>query len=374
MRDTSLDLGPRSVQIILANQTASGAFVASPTFSQYGYCWLRDGAFIAHALDVAGAHAAAARFHDWVADIVLARRERLERAVESGRRGEAPRPEDHLHCRYTADGAESAVDWPTFQLDGPGIWLWSLGEHVAGGGELSPRHAGAAFLLADYLAALWQHPSYDAWEENPEQLHTSTVGAIAAGLRAADRYVGGGSEATGFTSRRWAETADVMVAHLRDTASLGYLPKWPGSTAVDGSLLWLGHPYRLFELDDPIFAATVERIEADLVSADGGVYRYLDDTYYGGGEWILLTAALGSLYADRAAPGDRQRALRCLEWIERQADAEGLLPEQVSERALHPEWIADWVRLWGPSARPLVWSQAAYLVLLHQLRSVVGET
>lgn len=370
MRDTDLDLGRRSLEIMLANQTPSGAFIASPTFSQYGYCWLRDGAFIAHALDVAGAHAAAARFHDWVVDIVLARRECLERAGEVGRRGEIPRPEDYLHCRYTADGAESAVDWPNFQLDGPGIWLWSLGEHVARGGELTPRHSGAAYLVADYLAALWQCPSYDGWEENSDRVHTSTVGAIAAGLRAADQYVGGDSTAAGFPSRRWAESADQMVKYLRDTASIGYLPKWPGSTAVDGSLLWLGRPYQLFELDDPIFAATVERIEADLVSAGGGVYRYLDDTYYGGGEWILLTAALGSVYAERAAPGDRQRALRSLEWIELQADAEGLLPEQVGERALHPEWIADWVRLWGPSARPLVWSHAAYLVLLDQLRSV----
>lgn len=171
MRDTSLDLGLRSVEIILANQTASGAFVASPTFSQYGYCWLRDGAFTAHALDVAGAHAAAARFHDWVAEIVLARREGLERAGEGGRRGEAPRPEDYLHCRYTANGAESVVEWPSFQLDGPAIWLWALGEHVARGGELTSRHTGAACLVADYLAALWQCSSYDAWEEHPQHVH-----------------------------------------------------------------------------------------------------------------------------------------------------------------------------------------------------------
>lgn len=369
MSRTEIDLARRSVEVILANQTPSGAFIASPTFSQYGYCWLRDGAFTAHALDVAGAHAAAARFHDWVADLVLARRERLERAAEAGRRSEMPGWEDYLHCRYTADGAESAVDWPSFQLDGPGIWLWSLGEHVAHGGEFNRRHSAAAGLVADYLAALWQHPSYDAWEENPDRVHTSTVGAIAAGLRAAERYVGGGSAAAGRPSRRWAESANQVVAFLRDAASVGYLPKWQGSAAVDGSLLWLGHPYRLFELGDPIFAATLERIEADLVSADGGVHRYLGDTYYGGGAWILLTAALGSVYAHRAAPGDVERAQRSLAWIELQADPEGLLPEQVAESALHPEWIGDWVRLWGSSARPLVWSHAAYLVLLDQLRS-----
>ncbi len=369
MRHTRLDLGRRSVEIILANQTPSGAFIASPTFSQYGYCWLRDGAFIAYALDVAGEHAAAARFHDWVTDVVLARRDCLQRAGEAGRRGGIPRPEDYLHCRYSADGVESTVDWPSFQLDGPGIWLWSLGEHLARAGELTSRRARAAGLVADYLGALWRCPSYDAWEENPEVVHTSTVGAIAAGLRAADRFLAPNAGAASPAPRRW-KSVDQIVQHLRDAASHGYLPKWPGNRAVDASLLWLGYPYRVFPLDDPIFTATIERIEDDLVSVDGGVYRYLDDTYYGGGEWILLTAALGSVYAERDAPGDRRRALRCLEWIERQSDAEGLLPEQISERALHPEWTENWVRLWGPSARPLVWSHAAYLILRHQLEAV----
>ncbi|HUR16824.1 MAG TPA: glycoside hydrolase family 15 protein, partial [Candidatus Limnocylindrales bacterium] len=357
----------RSVEIILANQTSSGAFIASPTFSQYGFCWVRDGAFIAHALDLADQHEAAARFHDWMADVVIARRAGLARAADAGRRGEAPRPEDYLHCRYTASGAESVVEWPAFQLDGPGIWLWSLGEHIVHGGQLTPRRAEAASLVADYLAALWPCPSYDAWEESPEHVHTATVGAIAAGLRAVRGYLGPGLSAQ--RSAELAETADRAVRHLRTAAQPGYLPKWPGSGAVDASLLWLGYPYALFRLDDPIYATTVARIEADLVSSGGGVYRYLEDTYFGGGEWLLLTAALGSVYAARGAPGDSLKALRCLEWIEAQADSEGMLPEQVADHALHPTLTDDWVRSWGPSARPLLWSHAAYLVLHRQLEA-----
>ncbi|HUG48764.1 MAG TPA: glycoside hydrolase family 15 protein [Candidatus Limnocylindria bacterium] len=373
MTGTSLDLAGRSVEVILANQTPSGAFIASPTFSQYGYCWLRDGAFIAHALDVVGEHAAAARFHDWVSGVVLARRDCLERAGEAGRHGRPPRPEDYLHCRYSADGAESAVEWPSFQLDGPGIWLWSLGEHLAHGGELTPARAEAAGLVADYLAALWLCPSYDAWEEHPEHVHTSTVGAIATGVRAAGRYLASSASSPRSVGRSGsadlAASAELMVQNLRDTGAEGHLPKWRGNDAVDGSLLWLGYPFRAFRVDDPIFAATLRRIEVELVSDEGAVYRYLQDTYYGGGEWLLLTAALGSVYAERDAPGDRQRALRCLEWIERQADSDGQLPEQVAERALHAEWIEDWVSLWGPSARPLLWAHAAYLVLRRQLEA-----
>jgi len=358
------DLARRSVELILGNQTPSGAFIASPTFSQYGYCWLRDGAFTAYALDLVGEHVAASRFHDWVTEVVLARSSDLRRAIGSAIRGGALQPNDCLHCRYAADGSESAVEWPTFQLDGPGIWLWALGEHVAAGGELAPRRAAAARLAAEYVAALWGCASYDAWEESPDRLHSSTVGAIAAGLRSVERYLDDG------VAQPWSGVADVLVRHLRDIARDGYVPKWPGNVAVDASLLWLGYPYRLFPLDDPLFAATVARIETDLVSAAGGVHRYLDDTYYGGGEWVLLTAAIGSVYAERGAPGDRERARRCSTWIERQADGDGQLPEQVAEHALHPEWVDHWVRLWGPSARPLVWSHATYLVLHHQLEAM----
>src|SRR5690606_34613550 len=58
------------VRAILLAQEPNGAFPASAGFSQYGHCWLRDGAFIGHAADLAGLHANAERFHDWVASSV----------------------------------------------------------------------------------------------------------------------------------------------------------------------------------------------------------------------------------------------------------------------------------------------------------------
>jgi NHL repeat/Glycosyl hydrolases family 15 len=48
------DLYQRSILIILQNQSPSGAYIASPNFPTYAYCWLRDGSFIAHAMDRTG--------------------------------------------------------------------------------------------------------------------------------------------------------------------------------------------------------------------------------------------------------------------------------------------------------------------------------
>ena len=353
-----VDLRARSLEVILDGQAPSGAFIAGPTFPHYRYAWLRDGAFIAEAMDLVGRQDVAARFHDWVAGLVVAAADGIERSIAAVARGESPAPDDYLHCRYEADGSLGPDDWPTFQLDGPGIWLWSLAHHVRSGGTLNGRHREALGLATRYLAALWDHPSYDAWEESPEHVHTSTLAAILAGLRASRSLAG---EASGA-----ATVAEAAIVE-RLAGQAGAFTKWDGNPAVDGSLLWIAVPYGLLSPDDPAFAATLERIEMELVSPDGGVHRYADDTFYGGGEWLLLTAGLGRVYNRRGTAGDRERAEQCRRWIEAQAGPDGSLPEQVATRARHTERIAEWQASWGASASPLLWSHATYLALLTEL-------
>jgi isomaltose glucohydrolase len=107
---------------------------------------------------------------------------------------------------------------------------------------------------------------------------------------------------------------------------------------------------------------TYEKIRTDLLR--GGVYRYLGDTFYGGGEWLILTAWLGWY---EARTGRSERAWSRLEWIAAQATPEGLLPEQVSGRTQDPAYIEEWTKRWGPVATPLLWSHAMYLTLATEL-------
>ncbi len=349
----------RSVEVIRAGQAPSGAFIAGPTFSQYRYAWLRDGAFIAEGLDLAGERDAARRFHDWVAAVVLASAAGIERSIAAAAAGRTPDPRDYLHCRYNPDGSVGPEDWPTFQLDGPGIWLWALAHHARCGGTLTDDHRAAASLAARYLAGVWATPSNDAWEEFPDRLHTSTAAAVLAGLRALDQIDPSVDPAP-------VRAARVRLERLLVERRAPYT-KWDGSEAVDASLLWISAPYGLVSPGHPAFGATLARIEPELVSPDGGVHRYAADTYYGGGEWILLTAALGRVYLRRGAAGDVDRALACARWIEAQAGPDGDLPEQVATRALHPDRIDEWRTAWGESARPLLWSHAAYVALRADL-------
>ena len=139
-------------------------------------------------------------------------------------------------------------------------------------------------------------------------------------------------------------------------------------------MLWMAAPYESVLATEPRFAATLGRIEREIVTAGPGVHRYASDTYYGGGAWPVLTSAYGRVLLRRDWPGDVERALQALRWIEAQADDRGQLPEQVADHALAPGRIDEWRELWGESARPLLWSHAAYLSLRRELERRVDLT
>ncbi len=303
------DLVTRSLDVVKAGQTAGGAYVACPDYPTYRYCWFRDGAFIAHAMDLWGEHASARRFYDWVARTVLERTEAVDRCVAAVARGERPDPLDLLDTRYTVDGRRGDdAEWPNFQLDGFGTVLWGLRRHIMRTGQaaLPLLWADVTRVLVRYLAALWTYPNYDCWEEFPECIAVSTLAALYAGLRAASTLLGSND---GDGRRAVATIAAIAARVRRDGARGGHLIKQLGGTdAVDASLLWACVPFGedgLLSPADPLMRATAARVEADLIGATGGVHRYLADTFYGGGEWMLLTALLGEY---RAAIGDMKGA------------------------------------------------------------------
>jgi GH15 family glucan-1,4-alpha-glucosidase len=344
-----------SIDLILQHQAPSGAYIASPNFPTYHYCWFRDGAYIAYAMDLAGESASARRFHDWAAAVIDARTEVVTRALDKVTRGQDLEPADYLHTRYTLDGGEGEGEWPNFQLDGFGAWLWALEAHLASCRTPLPeawRRTVAG--VCDYLAALWQLPCYDCWEEFPDRVHPHTLAAIYAGLGAGTR-LGAGD----WSAARQAIRADLERRAVYD----GYFVKSYDSYTVDASLLGLAVPYAVFPPDDPRIRATVERIETSLVRG-GGVHRYPTDTYYGGGEWVLLAGWLGWHYV---RSGDFERARLLLDWMTSQAGEEGCLPEQVSASLIDPNYLRPWEQRWGPSARTLLWSHAMYLILHTEL-------
>ena len=297
--------------MIRAGQADTGAYLACPNFAPYRYCWFRDGAFVADAMSRVGEVDSAERFFDWCAALI----EERAAAIRAGER---------LHERYTVDGRESAEEWPTFQIDGYGLWLWAVRLHCDRHGRPEAPWERAVELTIDYLGRHGSEACVDWWEER-EGLHAATLASIAAGLEA------------------WGVRADLPDPDERLDASLLVLP-----------LLGRGE-------------APLEELEARLVSPGGGVHRHPEDTYYGGGEWLLLTAMLGLAYA---ALGREDEARAKLDWVEGHATDSGELPEQSQEHLLAPDWYEPWLEKWGPPPSPLLWSHAMHLTLTSELGRV----
>ena len=347
-----------SVRVILDYQDASGAYPASPNFAQFRYGWIRDGAFSAYAMLLAGHPESCRRFLLWVHRTISTHEGRVLKVERSAQAGEPFALQDMLPARYTLSGQDADDDWPNFQTDCYGTWLWLLTVYIeqTGDSTLLGEVMGSVEITLKYLALVWREPCYDPWEEHGEERHPSSLGCVLGGIAAINRLLDRPA------LRLFGdEVRSLILANMRQD---GALPKFFGSEDVDSSCLWLCQPFGVFAHDDPIMVKTVAAIEADLL-LDGGLKRYLSDTYYGGGQWISLSCWLAWHYI-RSGRADEAEPL--LRWAEAQANTEGHLPEQVLEHVSHPEWIAKWDAKWGANtAAPLLWSHAMYIVAMKAL-------
>lgn len=345
----------RSIEVLKAGQSPSGALIASPDFGVYRYAWLRDGAFCAHALHVAGEHDAARAWHEWVLRSVEAHRVMIEAVIDRVARGDIPAPEEMPPARYTLDGTLETESgdiepWPNFQIDGYGMWLWALEQHLDGR-PLPVEHAPAVELVARYLDRCGLLECWDCWEEWSGGRHASTLASVFAGLRAAATILG---------DRRWWQSAERVQAALLDGFLVdGTFRKTPGDERVDASLLWISVPFEVLPRDDPRVVATVEAVRRELAGPGGGIYRYLGDSYFGGGQWLLLTSFLA--WHDALA-GAAETAAAGQAWVRAQALENGDLPEQVTGHSQDLSMVEPWVERWGTVATPLLWSHAMYLI------------
>jgi GH15 family glucan-1,4-alpha-glucosidase len=206
-------------------------------------------------------------------------------------------------------------------------------------------------MVARYLDSSWRLKCFNCWEEYDDGEHASTLAAVVAGLESAARLLGEDAfDASAAAVRRRLLDSFVVDGRFR---------RGPRDDRVDGSLLWLSVPFGVLAPDDPRVGATIAAVGADLAGPGGGVYRYLGDTYYGGGQWLLLTS---SLAWHLAVAGERANAQELNQWVRACALPNGDLPEQVTEHAQEAAMVDPWVRRWGPIATPLLWSHAMQLI------------
>lgn len=355
--DVTFDLEDISIDIITRNQQSSGSYVASPSFSTYNYCWLRDGSFTAYSMDLYKRYDSSDRFFDWVDMVISRQSNKAEAAIDMRKKGRTLLNSDYLSTRYKLDGSDIDDEWPNFQLDGYGIWLWALDQHVKATGrpELISKYKKSIDTSIDYLISFWDAPCFDCWQENGDKVHTSTLSCIFGGLSSISGYLKDEKIKT--------EANKVRQYILDNCIHDGKLVKYRGSDMIDASILWASIPFGVISTDDPVMIETVKEIERKLMD-NGGVHRYAGDTYYGGGEWFILASWLGWYYAET---GQSDKAVRMRRWIETRVNRKGEMAEQSLEHVYNTDYLYRWKNLWGESAIPLLWSHAMYLVLLKKL-------
>jgi len=334
----------------------------------YSYVWPRDGALVSSALMHAGHASAPARFLTFCSRVMSLN--------------------GYLRHKYNPDGSLAST-WHGYVRDGKpvipiqedetALVIWALGEYFdlyQRIEETAPFYRGLVTRPADFLLDHVDQgtglplPSFDLWEER-WGVHTFTVAAVIAGLRAAgrlanefgeteraSRYLTGAERMLeGARAVLWDEQAQ-RFARMATPGPSGYSLDMTVDSSLFGLVLLGALPP-----EDPQAAQTLQQVKERLwVPTDiGGLARYENDPYQRvenkdtarvpGNPWFICTMWLARYQLMRArtveelAPG-----LALLEWAAKQAMPSGTMAEQ-----LHP-YTGEPL-----SVSPLTWSHAEYV-------------
>lgn len=357
------NLASKSIEIIKQNQNEYGSYIASPYFSVYNYCWIRDGCFTAYSMDIIGEYGSAAKFFDWSDEVISSKENEIKKIIKMKALGQKLLNSDYLPSRYKLNGEDVNDDWPNFQLDGYGTWLWALCEHIEMSRDMSliKKYEKSIKLIIDYLENFWDSCCFDCWQENGEDIHTSTLACIYGGLKSISKYMN--ESAAGNTADKIKEFI------LKNCTKDGRFKKSINNEIVDTSLLWVAIPFNVLGVNDSLIKNTVLEIEQKLMKY-GGLYRYEGDTYYGGGEWIIMSCWLGLYYC---RIHKIKEAKKLLNWVETKASENGELPEQVLEHVMDESSRTKWESLWGEVASPVLWSHAMYIILFNKINLLSAD-
>jgi glucoamylase len=369
-----IDIYNRSLLILRTQIDNRGAITAANDSDivrfgrdTYSYMWGRDGSFVAAALAKAGYTHVCMKFYDFCA-----------RALSD---------EGYLYQHYNPDGS-LASNWHPWLVDGKAVLpiqedstaliLWALWIHYESSKDIEfirPFYDTLIKKAADFMVRSRDHetnlpiPCYDLWEER-FGVHTFTVSAVIAGLRAAANF------ARLFQDAPLAEHYNTVADQIKEAlerhlyhsgltryARSGYRKSkgYELDEVIDVSLLGLT-VLGVLPAGDRRMVQTAEAIRRQLwlntsvegcARYHGDVYQRPDDSPADipGNPWFISTLWLGEYYIARAESREELReAVPYLEWCVRNALPSGILAEQV-----HP------VNSSPLSVSPLTWSHSSFV-------------
>ena len=371
-----MDLYYRSLLVIRTQVDESGAIIAAndsdiatEARDTYAYLWPRDGALVAHALDVAGYPQLTRRFFRLSSQLLT--------------------PEGYFLHKYNPDGtlASSWLPWVKdgepqlpIQEDETALVIWALWHHFERFRDvefITPLYAPLVKRAANWMAA-YRDPvtglpraSYDLWEER-HGVMAFTCAAVYAGLMAASNFTEGFGQAglTGTYRRAAAEVKAGMDRYLyrQELNRFARMVTFKKNgtldnvdPTIDASLYAVGC-FGVYDPAEERVTRTMQAIRDRLwcKTAVGGIARYENDHYHQvsqdldnvpGNPWFVCTLWVAQWLIKKATTADQlKEAVPLLEWVADRALASGVLAEQVHPYTNEPL-----------SVSPLTWSHATYV-------------
>ena len=171
---------------------------------------------------------------------------------------------EYIHPRYLANGKESHAEWGNCQHDAVGAILFGIAKGEEYGKKIirnkQDRDTIQNIVFYLNLCRYWEDPDNGMWEEGRE-LHSSSIGAVVAGLKAIKNYV---------------TVSDVLIKR-GENALNKLLPMESPTRDCDLSQLSLIYPYRVVNREQAW--QILLRVERNLLR-DRGSIRYKGDSYY----------------------------------------------------------------------------------------------
>lgn len=344
----------RSLMTTVAHMDMNGSVIAScdSEIKQFGadlytYCWPRDAAWAAIALDRARYHHLSKEIFDFLSKTI----------TEKGY---------FLH-KYTPAG-DFGSTWhpvPMIQIDETGLPLYALYHNWLISRDvwiLGRYFSSLVNPAADYLASAIDkdtglpRPSFDLWEER-KGMHTYSASIVYAGLQGASEM----AKVLGHDEKCeiWGEAAAIIKNAVPDLFDhrLNRFKRSLSDSTLDASAFAVWY-FGILPADDPRVASTMQAIEKELMRPSGGIARYMHDYYQGYmNSWIICTLWLAQWHI---ALGKTNSALKLIQWCAEQTYSTGLMPEQIADDGTFR------------SVLPLMWSHSAFVLAVLEYLEAPG--
>ena len=360
------DIYYRSILLfpLLTNQE-TGGIIASPEIDEhytkcgrYAYCWPRDAAFIARAMDILKMDKDTEKFYKTFCKKTQSKNGMWEQ-------------------RFFSDG-RLAPCWG-YQVDETASVIYGVYTHYKYTKnfkflkESLPMCEKALDFLKRYVKDLIEethkyHVSYDLWEEC-EGIHLYSLSAIYSAFSSMlDIYKTLGKDVSNFENNRLKDEkiskSKIEIEKLRKDLKI-YIEKTmyddnkkcyvrnPEDKRMDISILGAVVPFKVFTPKEKKIENSIEQINMNLRTYTGGYKRFEEDHYMNGNPWPIANCWMTWYYLER---GEKRKAKETFDFVVKTVGMHNLLSEQIDNSTLKPNWVIG-----------LGWSHAMFIIVLEKM-------